>query len=182
MKSFSRVANSLKKALNANQTISSDEKKQLVSERENASKLFQKLRSKDFIAEFKNNLHNMEIDSNKEMIEKTVNIITRQVKQMKIKNRIESISLEMETYECPFPPMVIITTDNDEIVLETDEVKPKELHYELEAISADFNLANENNVRVILETYENIITDLEQYDWKSICNTSNKFEVKFIKP
>ncbi|MDN3019500.1 hypothetical protein PH210_25380 [Paenibacillus sp. BSR1-1] len=182
MTNFSKVANALKKALNSNQTVSNDERKKLVSELDNASEIFKKLNNKEFIAEFEKNLHNDEIYIDKEIVEKTVNIVTRLIKQMKIKNEVEAISIKVESYDFPFPPVVIISTDNDEIELETEFVKPKELHYEFGAIAADYNNENSNQVDVILKTYQKIISELSQYNWKSICKISDGFVIDFIKP
>ncbi|MEH7438864.1 hypothetical protein V7182_15435 [Neobacillus drentensis] len=101
---------------------------------------------------------------------------------MKIKNVIDSITLRIENYEYPFPPTIIISTDSDEIEMETELIKPKELHYEFDAISADYNLINANNIESILETYNKILTKLIEYNWITICKTSKQFVVKLVKP
>ncbi|MBP0724080.1 hypothetical protein J5Y03_02645 [Bacillus sp. RG28] len=101
---------------------------------------------------------------------------------MKIKSEIKSITLQFESYQFPFPPVVTITTENEEIELENEIVKPKGLHYEYDAISADYNIDNANNIKFILETYQSIITEFNKYEWGKICKVSDNFEVKFIKP
>jgi hypothetical protein len=148
-----------------------------------AEKILQVLKGKEFQVQFQKNLDsNLGIDIIKEVIESTVKIISEQVKQMKIKKEIESITLKLETYEYPFPPVVTISSGSEEIELETEFIKPKELYYELNAISADYNNENSNQVDVILETYQQIISELNQYNWKSICKISEGFVINFIKP
>jgi hypothetical protein len=182
MTNFSKVANALKKGLNSNQKVSNDERKKLVNELDHAADFIKKLNSKEFIAEFEKNLHNIKIDINKEMVEKTVNIITRLIKQMGIKNEVVAITIKVESFSFPFPPVVFVSTDNDEVELEIDIIKPKELHYEFDAISVDYNNENANQVSVILKTYQKIIAELSHYNWKGICKISDDFVIDFIKP
>jgi hypothetical protein len=171
------------KSLSEDQSISERERKRFESELVRADKIFKSLSSNDFLTEFEMNLNKAKTENNiEEIIIKTVNIITKQIKQMKIRNEIESITLRIEKYEYPFPPTITISTSSDEIEMETELIKPKELHYEFDAISADYNLINANNVEIILETYNKIISKLDQYNWKKICKTSVGFEVKLVQP
>ncbi|MEH7095629.1 hypothetical protein [Neobacillus vireti] len=182
MTNFGKVVNAFNKALKSNQTVTNDERKELVSELDKAAEIFKRLNSKEFITEFEQNLHNLKMDMDKEIVKKTVNIIPRIIKQMKIKNEVEAITIKVESFDFPFPPAVFISTDHDQIELEASIIKPQELHYEFDAASADYNNENSNQVDVILKTYQKIISELSQYNWKGICKISDNFVIDFIKP
>lgn len=183
MEKSKKVFVAFNKSLSEDQSISERERKMLERELVRADKIFKSLSSNDFLREFEMNLNTVKTENNiEEIIIKTVNIITKQIKQMKIKNEIESIILRIEKYEYPFPPTINISTGSDEIEMVTELIKPKELHYEFDAIGANYNLINANNVEIILETYNKIISKLDQYNWKKICKTSEGFEVKLVKP
>lgn len=100
---------------------------------------------------------------------------------MRLKKELKSITLKIGINEYPFPPLVSIICAGENIEIQSEFVKPKELHYELSSISADYNNSYSNNVPFIIETYQDIITKLKQYDWNGICCISEDFEVNYIR-
>lgn len=146
-----------------------------------ASRVFNELSDNKTVAEIEQKLMSgdFSVDIKAEIIDKTVNIITTQIKQMKLKNELESITLKVGENEYPFPPSVSISCVGKVIELYSEFVKPKELHYEIDAISADYNLTYSNNSTIIKDTYQEIIIKLQHYDWGSICIVSKGLEVNY---
>ncbi|WP_316571779.1 hypothetical protein [Neobacillus sp. YIM B06451] len=177
-----KMTEALKKASEEDLNMSKDEINYLVNLLEATDKLKQNWNSEKFMEEFEEQYQMLEIDFKKEMIEKAVIIYTKLIKQMKIKSEVRFISLKMKSYEYPFPPLVTIATENEELKLETEFIERKELHYEFDAISAECNLNYKEQVDVVMETYQKILSEFNQYDWHSIGRISDDFEIRFIKP
>jgi hypothetical protein len=146
-----------------------------------AFRILNKLRDKKTISEIEQKLINgdFSIDIRAEVIDKTVNVITTQIKQTKLSNELEAIILKVGENEYPFPPSVTISCGGESVELCSEFVRPKELHYEMEAISADYNLTYSNNSDIIIETYKEIVTKLQYFNWNGECIVSKGFQVNY---
>jgi len=121
------------------------------------------------------------IDIKEEVIQSHVKSLPLLVKQRKFKGEVQAIKLECDSLEYPFPAWVFVIVDNVEEGLDFELVKPKELHYERDAVSADFNEMYSGNTDCIDDAYSQICVRLMEFDWKKVCNTSSNFTIVYVK-
>ena len=101
-----------------------------------------------------------------DIVDATIKII----KQNKFKKRLTSIKLvSNDKKPYAFPPDIIVICDNCDSELNLWDLKDKELHYRIDAISGEINLELDGDVIRANKIYEEICNLLRKRDIKKIC-------------
>lgn len=109
----------------------------------------------------------IEIELINDIADATIKII----KQNKFRKRLTSIKLvSNEKKPYAFPPDIFVICDNCEFELNLWDLKDKELHYRIDAISGEVNLELNGDVTGASKIYDEICILLRKRNIKKICN------------
>jgi hypothetical protein len=114
-----------------------------------------------------------------DIVEFMVNAIPIFIKQNKLKEAIDSIILKVGEGIYAFGPSILVEINGTERELYFFELRPKELHYYLDAISGETNIRLNGDKEKIELLYKEICSQLNCFNWKTFCKTSSTFNVKY---
>ena len=115
-----------------------------------------------------------------DIIELLANAIPMYIKQCKIKGTVSSLTLKKDNgLFYSFPPSLVIETNGVNTELDFWELKPKELHYMIDAISGDTNIQLNGNIDKIDPLFQSLCERLNEFNWQTVCKPSQNFSVKY---
>lgn len=114
-----------------------------------------------------------------DIVELMANTIPLFIKQNKIKETITSITLIAGSGIYAFGPSVFIENNGKERELYFFELKSKELHHYLDIICGETNIQLNGNKEKAESLYKEICSQLNHFEWKTVCKPSEAFSVKY---
>lgn len=114
-----------------------------------------------------------------DIVELMINVIPMLIKQNKIKETISSVALATGKGIYAFGPSILIEAGGTEKELYLFELRPKELHHCLDAISGDTNIRLNGDKEKIEQLYKEICSKLSSFNWETVCKPAAAFEVKY---
>jgi hypothetical protein len=114
-----------------------------------------------------------------DIVELMVNAIPMLIKQNKFKETISSITLVAGGGIYAFGPSIFVEVSGTDKELYLFELRPKELHYCIDAISGDTNIRLNGDKEKIELLYKEICSQLNHFKWETVCKPSAAFAVKY---
>jgi hypothetical protein len=114
-----------------------------------------------------------------DIVELIVNAIPMLIKQNRVKETISSITIVAGEGMYTFEPSVFVEINGTNKELYLFELRPKELHYCLDAISGDANIRLNGDKEKIEPLFKEICSQLNHFKWETVCKPTAAFAVRY---